>query len=120
MVKYVQINDPAVQLGFQRILRLLEIKRYHLDQVDKILLQGKFDASQSIKISQLAEIFQNVLALTQDQGIAFARFLIEENDEDEPEIVETSYDLQRQINSQYIPIRIMTLMGKTPAIYTDA
>jgi len=68
-------HGSLVEMGLYRIVRLLEIKRMPIDQVDKVLIQGKF--IHSIKIRELADIFRNKLGLNQKQSIGFARFVIE-------------------------------------------
>ena len=57
--------------------------------------------------------------MTPEQAVEFARFLVEEKDEDHPEILTIMFDQNRQVNSQYIPVRLMTQFTALPAIYTD-
>ena len=49
-----------------------------------------------------------------------ARFLVEEKDEDEPDVTTIELKLSRKINSQYIPVRLMSNFTKYPALYTSA
>ena len=84
------------------------------------MLQGKYNASQSIKIVELAQIVEERLGLDHSDSVDLARFLIEEKDEERPEILEIEFDPNRKVNSQYIPIRIMTNFTKYPAVYSDA
>jgi len=51
--------------------------------------------------------------------VEFARFLVEEKDEDHPEIITILFDQNRQVNSQYIPVRLMTQFKAMPEIFTD-
>ena len=57
------------------------------------------------------------LALEYLPALMFARFLIEEKDEDDERGM-IELDMNRQINSQYIPIRLMTFFNYYPAQYT--
>jgi hypothetical protein len=66
MVKFVEANDPAVKLGLERIGRLMQILRLPLDQVETALIQGKMRPNQSIKIIELAKIFQDRLGLNEN------------------------------------------------------
>ena len=44
VLRFVEIDHPAVKLGFKRLGRLLQIKRLQLDQIEGVLLEGKFKA----------------------------------------------------------------------------
>lgn len=53
------------------------------------------------------------------QSLNFARFLIEEHDEDDKTQRTIEFDPNRKVNSQYIPIRLQTRFKKYPAVYTE-
>lgn len=89
-----------------------------LDCIEKIILENKFEANQSIKIGTLNEILKRKLNLSNQLGVDFARFLIEEQDEENPQ-ESIQFDLNRCVNSQYIPVRLMTNFKKYPAVYTN-
>jgi hypothetical protein len=55
--------------------------------------------------------------MKEQEAIDFARFLIEEKDEDLPNITTIEYDPNRQVNSQYIPVRLMTRFIECPASF---
>ena len=44
---------------------------------------------------------------------------LEEKDEETPEITTIQFKETRQINSQYIPVRLMTQFKEYPAVYND-
>ena len=52
-LKLVELSHPAVQLGFERLGRLLQLKRKPLDSIEDEILEGKYRANESIKIVQL-------------------------------------------------------------------
>jgi hypothetical protein len=87
--------------------------------MEAVVLEGKFRQDQSIKIVQLSQILQAKLAMETEQALEFARFLIEQKDEDAPSSETIVFDLDRQINSQYVPIRLMTFFDYYPAPYTE-
>jgi len=39
---FVELKSPSVQLGLERLGRLLQIKGMQLDQVEKVVLQGQY------------------------------------------------------------------------------
>lgn len=41
-VKFVDYNDMSVQLGFERLGRLLQFLKKPLDQMESVVLEGKF------------------------------------------------------------------------------
>lgn len=84
MVPFVELNDYSVQKGFERLGRLLQIKRIPLDQIEIEIIQGNYRANQSIQIIELVDIFQKKLGLIRDEAICFARFIVEEKDEEGP------------------------------------
>ena len=65
------------------------------------------------------KIFEQKLQLTQDESILFARFIVEEKDEEQPEITSLEVDLTKKVNSLYVPIRLITNFQVNPVIYTD-
>ena len=69
---------------------------------------------------QLQAIFYEILGLSVEQALDFARFLIEEKDEEQPNKTTIEFDPKRQVNSQYIPIRLMTSFRKYPTLFTEA
>ena len=85
---------------------------------DVVFGQGKYAPNQSIIISELQQIIINKLGMEFLDAQNFARFLIEEKDEDQPEIDTIVFDKKRSINSQYIPIRLMTSFKHMPALFT--
>jgi hypothetical protein len=50
MMKFVELSNKSVQLGFERLSRLLQIKRLPLDKIEEQILGKKFKSDQSIKI----------------------------------------------------------------------
>ena len=68
---------------------------------------------------QLQSILEAKLALTSQQALDFARFLVEEKADDDDSAEETiEYDPKRKINSQYIPVRLMTQFQELPMVYS--
>ena len=120
MVPYVRLKDHQVQKGFERLGRLLQIKRIPLDQIENEIIQGNFRANQSIQIIELVDIFQKKLGLIRDDAICFARFIVEEKDEESPKDTKVELNLNRKVNSLYVPIRLMTNFETNPTLYTDA
>lgn len=41
-LKFVELDNPAVQLGFERLGRLLQIKNKTLDSIEEVILADKF------------------------------------------------------------------------------
>lgn len=99
VLRFIEIDHPSVQLGFKRLGRLLQICRLQLDQIESVLLEGKFKAHQSISITQLQDILEAKLALARQQAMEMARFLIEERDDDDSEVGTIEFDPKRKINS---------------------
>ena len=83
-------------------------------------MEGKYRANQSISIIDLAEIFEKKLRLVRDDAICLARFIVEERDEEMPHIKTVELNLNKKVNSLYVPIRLMTNFKKNPTIFTDA
>lgn len=98
---------------------MLQIRCIALAQVDQVVLDGQFKPQQSIRISQLQSILQNLLGMDKSQSLDFARFLIEERDEDDQTQTTIEFDPNRRVNSQYIPIRLQTRFRTYPAVFTE-
>jgi len=62
-------------------------------------------------------VFKNKLGLTNDQAITFARFLIEEPDENKPD-AKIDYNPSKRINFQHIIVKLMT-NSNYPIIYRE-
>lgn len=118
-VKFVEFEDPAVQLGFERLGRVLQFLKKPLDQMESVVLEGKYRQDESIKTIEVQLILQKKLALEPGVAFQFARFLVEEQDEEGPGAETIVLDPNRQINSQYIPIRLMTFFNYYPAPYSE-
>jgi len=71
-------------------------------------------------VFQLQAILCKILGLSVEQALDFARFLIEEKDEAQPNQTTIEFNPKRQVNSQYIPIRLMTSFKKYPTLFTEA
>ena len=41
-LKFVELEDPSVQLGFERLGRLLQIKNKKLDDIEELILGGRY------------------------------------------------------------------------------
>ena len=52
------------------------------------------------------------------QAVECARFLIEEKDEDRPNIKTIDFDPNRMVNVQYISVRLMSRFTYSPPIFT--
>lgn len=50
LLKFVELNDASVQRGFERLSRLLQIKRLPLDKIEDEILGNKIKHNHSIKI----------------------------------------------------------------------
>lgn len=120
MNDFVEFSHPSVQLAFQRLGRLLQIKGVKLDQIETVVLKGQYKANQSISIEQLQQIVQKLLALTPEESLILARFLVEEKDEEDSSMTKIQLDMKRHVNSQYIPVRLMTNFTSYPQIYSDS
>lgn len=59
------------------------------------------------------------MGLEDAEALTFARFLVEEKDEEEPDNSTIELDLKRKVNSQYIPVRLMTNFTKYPTLYGE-
>jgi hypothetical protein len=53
------------------------------------------------------------------QSLDFARFLIEERDEEDRTQTMIEFDPNRRVNSQYIPIRLQTRFKRYPTVFTE-
>lgn len=98
---------------------MLQIKRLALDQIEQVVLEDKFTTNQSVKIKELKQIWKEKINMEDSQALEFARFLIEEKDEDLPEVTTIELELNRQINSQYIPVRLMSMFTIYPTVYKE-
>jgi hypothetical protein len=58
-----------------------QIKRLNLDFIERELFDENFKVSKKIKLVDLANIFVHKLGLNLSQANSFARFLVEEVDE---------------------------------------
>jgi len=107
-VKYVERNDPGVETGFSRLGRLLQLKRLPLDAIQKELFEDQVSKSHAISIVHLSNLLKVRLELTNAEAVRFARFLIEEKDEENPKVDTIAFNPELKVNMQYIPIRLMT------------
>jgi len=78
---FVKKNDPCVRLALERMQRLQQVKRINLDHVDKELFGQEVKPNQHIRLIELAQIFHQKLSISEYESIRFARFLIEDRDE---------------------------------------
>lgn len=82
--RYIKIDDPAVQIGLDKLARLQQIKRLILEQVEKLLFGERFHANRMISLIDLSMVFVQSLGMQHNQAIKFSRFLVEGTpDEDE-------------------------------------
>ena len=119
LTKFKFVEFKQVEKGFERLGRLLQLKRKPLDSIEQEILGKRFKPNESVKISQLQVIFIEKLGLSQSEAQDFARFIIEEKDEEQPDMTSITFNPSRQVNSQYIPVRLMSNFKKYPAVYTD-
>ncbi len=63
----------------------------------------------------------DLLPMSEQECLTFTRFLIEEQEEDQTSKKDQliSFDYNRQVNSLYIPTRLMTLFTSYPNIFSD-
>lgn len=68
-----------------------------------------------------------MLAMKSSDALVFARFLVEEDEEADDISSDTrrkrppptiAFDPNRQVNSQYVPVRLMTNFSKLPTLFT--
>ena len=59
--------------------------------------------------------------MSEHECLTFARFLIEEQEEEQASKTDQviAFDYNRQVNSLYIPTRLMTLFTSYPYIFSD-
>ena len=84
-----------MEKGFERLGRLLQLKRKPLDSIEQEILGNRFKPNESVKISELQAIFIEKLGLSQSEAQDFARFIIEEKDEEQPGITSISFNPSR-------------------------
>ena len=56
--------------------------------------------------------------MAKEESLTFSRFIIEEKDEENPSTT-IEFNKKRSVNSQYVPIRLMTNFSKMPTLYSD-
>ena len=68
-----------------------------------------------------------MLGMESKDALVFARFLVEEDEEADDMSSDTRrkrpsptipFDPNRQVNSQYVPVRLMTNFSKLPTLFT--
>ena len=95
LTKFKFVEFKQVEKGFERLGRLLQLKRKPLDSIEQEILGNRFKPNESVKISELQAIFIEKLGLSQSEAQDFARFIIEEKDEEQPGITSISFNPSR-------------------------
>lgn len=95
-----------------------QIKRLNLDFIERELFDEEYKVSKQIRIVDLANIFGIKLGLTKPQANSFARFLVEEIDENNPNQEQIQYNPRLKTNFSMIVVRLMTY-SLYPIIYRD-
>ena len=110
---YVKRDDPKINLVFSRLKTLLQIKRVSIDQILSEIFCFEHTKNKKIfgnlKLCEVSPLFMNRLDLQPQDATRFARFLVEEQDEQaeqDPDNAKILYDPNRKVNLQMLDIRL--------------
>lgn len=86
----VKREDNSVDLAFNRLKTLLQIKRSTIDKIETELFSVELNSNgkrifSNLRICEISPLFMNKLGLQLPEAQKFARFLVEEPDENAEE-----------------------------------